>query len=242
MDFLPDLLTVVEWATVVVTFIMMASGMPVCVSMYKKRSVANVPYLLFLISTFVSSLGLQYGILIGNSTLTLINVVSVCVWGAYVSTYILVSKSKVTPLLKLLAVAGLYSAHLYYLTILPSNDVVLTVGKYLLFWCTILCVIPANEIVTMVQEKSTKCCNLPLLFGGTLSGVVWYLYGYLMDDATIYFPNIPALLVSSVKFFLMFIYGLPSKQTAKNSSSAVTRDSQNNVHKVTATGITRRNK
>jgi uncharacterized protein with PQ loop repeat len=213
MEFLPDLITVVEWATVAVTFIMMASGLPVCLSMYKQRSTTNVPYLLFLVSALVSSLGLQYGILLHNNTLTLINVVAVLVWGTYVIVYILVSKSKTTPLIKLVAVIGIYSAHLYYLTTLSATDVIPTVGKYLLVWCTILCIVPAQEIVTMVEEKSTNCCDLPLLFGGTLNAGVWYLYGILVGDANIYLPNIPALFVSAVKFLLMFLYGLPAPKT-----------------------------
>ncbi|CAG5115390.1 unnamed protein product [Candidula unifasciata] len=213
----PGLLSVVEWATVIVTFIMMGSGLPVCVSMYKNKSIANVPYLLFLISTFVSFLGLHYGILITNNALIVINGVAVLVWGAYVVVYILVSKSKLTPMLKLIAVVGLYAAHFHYLTELPKSDVVPVLGSYLLIWCTILCVIPADEIVTMVKEKSTNCCNLQLLFGGTLNGFVWFLYGFLLNDANIYFPNIPALIISGIKFLLMFLYGLPSSTPTKQA-------------------------
>ncbi|BFY98472.1 hypothetical protein BsWGS_01512 [Bradybaena similaris] len=218
MSVSPYLMTVVEWATVIVTFILMGSGLPVCVTMYKRRSVANVPYLLFLISEFVSIIGLHYGILMTNTTLIIINAVAVLVWGAYVAIYILVSKSKSTPVLKLVAVVGMYLAHFYYLTVLKESDVVPTLGSYLLIWCTILCVIPVEEVVTMVQEKSTKCCDLPLLFGGTLSAFVWFLYGYLLNDANIYFPNVPALVISSIKFILMFVYGLPSNVPSKETT------------------------
>ncbi|BFZ01514.1 hypothetical protein BsWGS_04553 [Bradybaena similaris] len=204
------LFTVVETSTVLVTFVMMASGLPACLNMYKRRSTANVPYLLFLISVFLSTLGLQYGIMMGNKTLVLINMVGVIVWGSYIAIYILVSKPKSQPVFRLLAVIALYLAHLYYLTTLPSADRVSTVGKYMLTWCLMISLVQAGEIFTIVRTKSTKGCDVSLLCGATLNVTVWFLYGFLVNDINIYFPTIPGLLISLIKIALILLYGLPS--------------------------------
>ncbi|CAL1526580.1 unnamed protein product [Lymnaea stagnalis] len=217
---IPALITIVEWSTIAVTFIMMGSGIPLCVNMLKKKTTDNVPYLMFLILSFVSLLSLQYALLIKNNTLTFINVTASLVWGFYVCVYNFVSKNKSKPLLQLLVLAGLYSSHYYYLTIVPPADVVPTLGSYLLFWVTVLSLLPALDFITIFKEKSTRCCDLPMLLGGTLNGGVWYLYGILMNDINIYFPAIPGLLVSALKFGLMIVYGPPSKTVSTKASAS----------------------
>ncbi|CAG5134491.1 unnamed protein product [Candidula unifasciata] len=218
LDFVPDLLTVVEASTVLVAFVMMGSGLPICLNMYKRRSTENVPYILFLISVFLSLLGLQYGILMGNKLLILINLAGVVVWGAYTAIFILVSSPKSQPLFRLLAVIGLYLAHLYYLSTLPSTDHLSTVGKYMMVWCLIISIVPAGEIYTIIQTKSTNCCDLSLLCGGTLNVTVWCLYGFLVNDINIYFPTIPGLLISLIKIALLLLYGLPSSQSIREKA------------------------
>lgn len=229
---LPSLITIVEWSTIGVTFIMMGSGIPLCLKMIKKKATENVPYSMFLILSFVSLLSLQYALLIENKTLTFINVTASLVWGFYICVYNYVSKHKSKPLLQLFVMAGLYSSHYYYLTIVPPADVIPTLGKYLLFWVTVLSLLPALDFITIFKEKSTRCCDLPMLLGGTLNGGVWYLYGMLMNDINIYFPAIPGLLVSALKFSLMIVYGPPSKivSTTASASQQFTNNKKKQIH------------
>ncbi|XP_005099449.1 sugar transporter SWEET1 isoform X1 [Aplysia californica] len=216
-----DFVTIVEWATVVVTFVMIGSGSPICINMYKQKSTRNVPYLLFLISAFVSTVSLQYGLVIKNSVLILINVVAVLVWGLYISVYILVSKSKTLPLVKLMSVVLLYWGHLLYLESVPKKDVISTLGVFLIVWCVVAYLIPALDILTMVREKSAASCDLSLLLGGTLSASVWYLYGVLVEDVNIYLPCIIGLVVSGIKFFLMLLYRSGPKKSTTTEFSKV---------------------
>lgn len=82
---------------------------------------------------------------------------------------------------------------------------------------------PAFDIPKMVKDKSAASCDIPLLIGGSLSASVWYLYGVLVDDINIYFPSIPALIISGIKFFLLFLYGNgPKPEVIKRSTTIVT--------------------
>uniref|UniRef100_A0A0B7BES1 Sugar transporter SWEET n=1 Tax=Arion vulgaris TaxID=1028688 RepID=A0A0B7BES1_9EUPU len=227
MDFLPDLITIVEWATLILAFVMMASGLPICLNMYRNKSTANVPYLLFLVVEFVCNLGLQYAIAVGNTTLIILNAVSAIVWGTYIGVYILVSKSKSKPLAMLFSVVGLFCAHIYYLTTVPSNEYLPTIGKYMMVWCTSIGIIPAGEIYTIIQEKSTNCCNMSMMIGGTLNASVMCFYGYLMNDIYISLPTVPGLLVNFIKIILIFRYGLPSGQSDINQ---ISKDADDKVH------------
>jgi len=223
-----DLISVVEYATIVVTLIMIASGAPTCINMYNKRSTRNVPYMLFLVSMFLSAICLQYGMVIKNQVIILINIISLLVWGLYSCVYVLVSKSKTLPMMKMMLTFLLFWVHNLYLNTLPEKDVATTLGLFSVFWCTVCYVMPATDIHTMVKEKSAASCDLSLLVGGTLSAAVWYLYGVLVDDFNIYFPSIPAIIISVIKFFLMMFYGSgPKPKVVKKSTTRTTTTNHN---------------
>ncbi|XP_059154191.1 uncharacterized protein LOC131939728 [Physella acuta] len=205
------LLSIVEYATIGVSFIMMGSGVPGCVKMYKTKETKNVPLSMYLIFALINLLSLQYGKLLQNSTLILINVVGLSVWGTCIFIYILVSNPKTTPLLKLFTLIGLYMSKMYYLSIIPQTEVVPTLGSYLMFWCIMLSVIPVLEIIKIVSERSATCCDKSIMFGATLSASVWCSYGVLISDINIYAPNFLGLVINGIKIILVFVFGTQSK-------------------------------
>ncbi|KAK3770511.1 hypothetical protein RRG08_004222 [Elysia crispata] len=222
-----NLLVIVEWSTVVVTLVMMASGLPGCLKMYKERSTGNVPYVMFLLLAIVSALSLQYAMMIQNNALVLLNVVAVLVWGFYCATYIVVSQPKTMAVLKFLAVMGIYSGNVYYLRIIPTKAVLPTLSNYLIVWCIIAYVIPLEDVMTMIREKSNKSCDMALLSAGTLSGAVWTFYGYLLTDNAIFVPSLVALAVSIVKFIVYFFYDLQRPQGKAIQSNGTTNGKKN---------------
>lgn len=206
-----NLLTIVEWATIVVTFIVLGSGLPVCINMYKTGSTKNVPYPLFLVYCFVNLLSLKYAIYNSNSTLMTISVVSLAVFGTYIAIFLAVSKSKGGPFTTLTGIIAVYLAHVYYLTMLPSENVVPTIGLYMRLWCTILALLPAMDVVTMLREQSSEACDMPILIATTINASVWYLYGSLSNDINIWAPNVPALILCIIKFILVLYFNLTTK-------------------------------
>lgn len=240
-----SLLVIVEWSTVVVTLVMMASGLPGCLKMYKKKDTRNVPYLMFLLLAIVSALSLQYALMIQNKALTLLNLVSVLVWGAYCAIYILVSQAKTTAVLKFLAVIGIYSGNMYYLRIIPTKAILPTLGNYLIVWCIIVYVIPLEDVMIMIREKSNESCDMALLSAGTLSGVVWTFYGYLLNDNAIFIPSLVNLAVNLVKFIVYFyceVQGSSQKEfsTATEKNEAEVQDEFYNNNKPRV-GLRKRN-
>ncbi|GFR64899.1 sugar transporter SWEET [Elysia marginata] len=219
-----SLLVIVEWSTVVVSLVMMASGLPGCLKMYKERSTRNVPYVMFLLLVIVSALSLQYALMIQNKALILLNLVSVLVWGFYCAIYVVVSQAKTKAVLKFLAVMGLYTGNIYYLRIIPTKAVLPALGNYLIVWCTVVYVIPLEDVITMIREKSNNSCDMSLLSAGTLSGVVWSFYGYLLKDSAILVPSLVGLAVSLVKLIVYFyceLSGASNKSFHSNGTGTV---------------------
>ncbi|GFO30670.1 sugar transporter sweet [Plakobranchus ocellatus] len=201
------LLTIVEWSTVGMTLAMMASGLPGCLKMYRQRNASNAPYLLFIIFTVVSALSLQYALMIQNNALVLLNVVSVLVWSLYCAIYLLVCQDKSIAMLKLCGLAGLYSANVYYLRVIPASTVLPTLGKYLTVWCIVVYVLPLKDVLIMIRAKSNKSCDMAMLVSSMLSGAVWSFYGYLLNDSAIFIPSLVGVAVSGIKFYVYFLYG-----------------------------------
>ncbi|KAK0060222.1 sugar transporter SWEET1-like isoform X1 [Biomphalaria pfeifferi] len=207
-----DLVTIVGWATILVTFVMMGSGIPACLRMLKNKTTENVPYALFLLFAFVGLLGFQYAMLIENKTLAFINLTSVMVWGAYASIYLYVTKQKTQAVKYFLVAVILYAAQYLYLNQFPQSEVTETLGFFMLICCLLLNILPAVDCVTILKEKSGDCCDLSMLLGGTLCAITWCLYGSLVKNFNIYFPSIPGLLISIVKLILVVYYGKSIKK------------------------------
>ncbi|XP_041370736.1 sugar transporter SWEET1-like isoform X2 [Gigantopelta aegis] len=190
-----ELLQVVEWATVVTTFLMFASGIPVCVSMCRTKNTKNVPFILFVVSVILSVIGLSYGLLTHNPLLTLINAVGTTLWAVYTFTYLYISKSKRKPVLQLVLGVGLLLAHFVYLKRFTNShdELINQLGFFMFVWGNIGLLTPSLDIIDVIKEKSSDEMSLSLLFGGTLCSVTWLVYGYLIKDVYIYAPNIPGL-------------------------------------------------
>ncbi|XP_076443455.1 sugar transporter SWEET1-like [Babylonia areolata] len=203
-----ELLYFVELVTTGVTFLNMASGIPVCLTMYRTGSTHNVPYVLFLVSAINSTLALYYGVLVSNTTFILINIVGFLLWGVYIFVYISVSKSKRKPLYQLLASVVMVAAHAVYLRLVTPTPPVLTntLGVFVFVWAVLLLLTPVLDIIEIVKQGTSAGSDVFLMLGGTVCCVAWLVYGYLLDDVFVYGPNILGLAVNGVKLTTMAAY------------------------------------
>ncbi|KAK6179672.1 hypothetical protein SNE40_011980 [Patella caerulea] len=207
-----EILSIVEYWTTAVTFLMMASGLPACYTMYKKKSTKDVPYIFFLICTMNSLFGACYGTLIGNYTLFIINSVGFLLWGFYILVYLFVSKTKLRSVFMVVAMMLLAGAHLKYVgSILDARQMTATLGQIMFIWSNILTLTPLLDIISVVKQGTSEGMSVSLLVGCSLASVSWFFYGYLLKDVYIYGPNIPGTLVNLGKFVALFAYRKPSQ-------------------------------
>lgn len=206
------LLETVQVLTTFLTFFLMACGMPSCVRMYKTKSTKNVPFIFFLINAFCGTIGLYYGLVVGNRTFILINVVGIILWGFYILVYISITKSKRKPLTQLLASIALLFLHGMYLRLFaplpPAQTNIL--GIFLFVWSLLLLLSPILEIMEIVHEGTSRGSDVAMLVGGTLCCIAWFLYGFLLGDVYVYGPNIVGLLVYTAKVITIVAYRGPT--------------------------------
>ncbi|XP_071107984.1 sugar transporter SWEET1-like [Haliotis cracherodii] len=204
-----DFLNIVEWSTIIFTILMMMSGIPPCIAMYKTKDTKHIPFFFFLICLMNSMIGLYYGLLIDNGMLKMLNFVGTSLWATYIFVYILVSKVKSEPVTKVTGMFALFLSHLVYLVYIVQqhDEVVARLGSMLFLWTIVLVCLPAMEIVEVVRRKSSEGVSLSLLMGGLMCSFVWLLYGYMLNDFNIYAPNIPGVIINVTRLVLLITYG-----------------------------------
>ncbi|XP_046551527.1 sugar transporter SWEET1-like isoform X1 [Haliotis rubra] len=203
-----DFFHIVEWSTIIFTILMMMSGIPPCVSMYKTQETKNIPFFFFLICLMNSMIGLYYGVLIDNGMLKMLNILGTALWGIYIFVYILVAQVKSDAVSKVTGMFALFLSHVVYLVYIVQrhDEMVAWLGSMLFVWTNVLVIVPAWDIVEVVRRKSSEGVSVSVLMGGLMCSFVWLLYGYLLNDFNIYAPNIPGVIINVTRLVLLIAY------------------------------------
>lgn len=197
-----------ESITLVVTLLMFSTGIIPCYHMYKTRSTRNVPYHMFLLGT-LGCLGMfHYGLMVQNSILVFLNGVGALLQSLYTFLYIFIVRSKTLSLFYLL-LAIIYDTVLYvymFRVLVPAERAdFLGTCSSLLTTCIML--LPILEVIHNIRHKNADGMPAVMLIGGTVCSSCWLVYGIMLGDPNIYSPNIPGIFISTVKLYLIFLYG-----------------------------------
>lgn len=181
--------------------------------MYKTGDTRRVPYVIFLLNG-ISCTGLfHYGLLLGNTTITFLNGVGLVLQWTYVLMYLALVQPKgrsVVYFLTALVYLGLF--YLYLVTIvIDAKKIESIVGGTASLICTIVVSLPALEVIQNIKNKNTDGMPLIMLLGGLACSSSWLIYGLLLNDANVYQPNIPGILITLVKLYVIQLYSKAEK-------------------------------
>lgn len=182
------------------------TGVPVCRDVLKRKSTSGVSSLPFLTGAVSSLLWLQYGIMIENSEVTFVNVVSALMQFSFLACYFYVTSNKVSVTSLVFSSSATLLAILKYTSYLDIQDAVYLVG--LLCCCSniIVSLAPLSGIKEVFISKSTESIPFLIILGTFVVSTLWYIYGTLVEDSFIAFPNLIAGVISGIQLGLFAIY------------------------------------
>ncbi|KAK2144372.1 hypothetical protein LSH36_763g00003 [Paralvinella palmiformis] len=72
--------------------------------------------------------------------------------------------------------------------------------------CPIPHVHDGSNRIGNIRNKNADGMPTIMLLGGLACSSCWLLYGYLLDDPNVYVPNIPGLIITVVKLYIIQLY------------------------------------
>ncbi|XP_038068482.1 sugar transporter SWEET1-like [Patiria miniata] len=203
-----DGMQVLSLITTVFTIGMFMAGIPDCLKIFKTGSTENVLFLPFLTTNMNNILWASYGYLKSDPTIITVNSVGSFLQTSYMIVFMIYSPTKVQAFQRtVLACATMVFLYLYFSMYIVTIDVIL--NQLGLVCCTVtvlMYVSPLSEIATVFRTKSTSGISLPLTITTLFASSLWVLYGVCVSDLYIQIPNIPGVLSSLVRIYLLWNY------------------------------------
>ncbi|XP_028281568.1 sugar transporter SWEET1 [Parambassis ranga] len=210
-----DLLSLLSWACIVFTVGMFSTGLTDLKKMRESKSADNIQFLPFL-TTCLNNLGwLYYGMLKGDQTIMLVNIIGAFLQILYIIMYLLYTKQRRLVMSQTL-VGGMVLAcgWVYFTMFLSEGDSrlnqlgltcsVVTVSMYLS---------PLIDLVEIVRSGNVQCLSFPLTVATFFTSTSWVLYGLQLNDYFIMIPNTPGILTSLVRFYLFWKFASVSQSS-----------------------------
>ncbi|XP_048733383.2 uncharacterized protein LOC125649713 isoform X2 [Ostrea edulis] len=183
-----EVFRMVELGTEIVTYLMMISGIPACIAVYKSKDPNKMNYVFCLLGLLNAFAGIVYGQLLQNNSLITINWVCAVFQAVFVLTIILVSQPKSKPMTQAtMAGLGLLTFYQYLIHVVVHEKAILNMlGMFMFAVATITWATPALEIRECMKKQSSADISISMLIGGIACASMWLVYGLMLDDFFIY--------------------------------------------------------
>ncbi|XP_048733382.1 uncharacterized protein LOC125649713 isoform X1 [Ostrea edulis] len=208
-----EVFRMVELGTEIVTYLMMISGIPACIAVYKSKDPNKMNYVFCLLGLLNAFAGIVYGQLLQNNSLITINWVCAVFQAVFVLTIILVSQPKSKPMTQAtMAGLGLLTFYQYLIHVVVHEKAILNMlGMFMFAVATITWATPALEIRECMKKQSSADISISMLIGGIACASMWLVYGLMLDDFFIYSPNVIGLTTSAGKVMCLMKYSSKKK-------------------------------
>ncbi|KAF3691956.1 Sugar transporter SWEET1 RAG1-activating protein 1 Solute carrier family 50 member 1 [Channa argus] len=201
-----DFLQLLSWTCIVFTVGMFSTGLTDLKKMRESKSADNIQFLPFL-TTCLNNLGwLYYGLLKGDRTLILVNIIGAVLQILYIIVYFHYTKHKRLVMCQTLGAVMVLTCGWFYFTVfLPEGDLRLS---HLGLTCSVVTVSmylsPLTDLVAIVRSGNVQCLSFSLTVATFLTATSWVLYGLQLNDYYIVVPNTPGIFTSLIRFYLFW--------------------------------------
>ncbi|CAN4099156.1 unnamed protein product [Withania somnifera] len=198
------------------SFFVFLSSLPTFYNIYKKKSTEGYQSTSYVVALFSAMLWIYYALLKTNTILLLtINSFGCFIEIIYVGFYLLYAPKQArvqTIKLLLLLVVGGFGA-IVHLTQFLFKGVVRAqvVGWICLVVSLCVSAAPLCIVRQVIKTKSVECMSFLLSVILTLSAVMWFFYGLLLQDFNIAIPNVLGFLFGILQMVL-YLYVMYSKR------------------------------
>lgn len=168
------------------------------------------PFLTGAVATFS---WLRYGWVINDPIMIKINIIGFSAYTCYVVFFYLMSFGKTSLLRKIALVVISIGLALYM--IIASNDPAFWSGMMAIATSLTFITSPLASVSEVMKTQSTESLPFWMILFNFLVGSLWTLYGYLIDNYFVLFPNGMGSGLSVTQLCLFLIYPQKSSKSAK---------------------------
>ncbi|KFM79695.1 Sugar transporter SWEET1, partial [Stegodyphus mimosarum] len=209
-----DLILIVGNVALICTIASNFAGLPLCFEYAKKKTTSNASVLPFLAGVTSCSLWFQYGVVTGDFTLELVNIISTFLQFCYVTCFYIYTPYK--PHTKKLITAAsifLFFTYVYCFQLTENHSTAVQIlGIFGCISSILTCAAPLASIGQVLKTKSTESLPFPIILATFIVAALWLFYGFLKQDTFLQIPNAIGAMLSGFQLSLFVIFpGNPSK-------------------------------
>eukprot|EP00033_Pygsuia_biforma_P002154 GCRY01002389.1.p1 GENE.GCRY01002389.1~~GCRY01002389.1.p1 ORF type:complete len:234 (+),score=20.52 GCRY01002389.1:113-814(+) len=222
------------WVTTV-TIIMYISPYREIKNIIVKKESGELNPLPFFFILLNSLLSLNYGYLVSNGTIQLINIIGILVQIAFILIYFhFGTQTQKTDILKKGArTVGAFlilAIYVNYYVRFSSHEIakgsfqghcelcILHLGCILFLTNILVFAAPLSRLKKHIKEKSMVGVPFDLSLFSFITAVSWVVFGLSLSDMVIILPNFCGLILSGIQLFLFYIYGIPTPKSRKEGA------------------------
>ncbi|KAK3042529.1 hypothetical protein RJ639_000253 [Escallonia herrerae] len=195
----------------IISFMVYLAPVPTFYQVYKKKSTEGFQSIPYVVGLFSAMLWIYYALLKSNAMLLItINSVGCFIETIYVCFYLFYAPKKArieSVKLLLLLNGGGYGLIIILTQFLAKEGARFTiVGWICLVFSLSVFVAPLCVVRQVIQTKSVEYMPILLSVFLTLSAVIWFFYGLLLNDYNIAVPNVLGFIFGVLQMVLYLMY------------------------------------
>lgn len=181
----------------------------ICRDIIKNKSTKNVDPTPFVGGMAMSILMIKNGLIMNDPNIIPVNIFGFILNLIYFIVFYFFT-SDLKPLFSLLTKATLFTGVLWgYTTIEDENLIEYRFGVILTVLMLALIGSPLFSLNDIIKNKDASILPFPMIASGFFVGILWLIYGFLIDNIFIKVQNIVAVVLCLIQLGLIFKYPKP---------------------------------
>ncbi|KAK4287580.1 hypothetical protein Pmani_039349 [Petrolisthes manimaculis] len=208
----------------ILTILQFLSGTDICRRIVKQGATGDISGFPFVGGVFSTSVWLTYSLLLNDLSMSVTNAVGLALQMIYLFIY---TKYCISPgawyatRRQMAALVTVVAIAMYYVLFSGAEpDVIKTrVGLLCCLGSIVFCAAP---LVSLTQVFSTQCTDVlpfPLILATFLVTGLWWLYGLILQDPFVQYPNLIGCGLAGFQLLLFVVYPAHRKGTVTNGES-----------------------
>ncbi|XP_055330177.1 sugar transporter SWEET1-like [Paramacrobiotus metropolitanus] len=184
------------------------SGIPSCRKIVRNGTTGELSGLPFVASMFSCAMWTHYGLLKGDTPLILVNSVGLAMQIVYIIVFWRYAVSKTSVNQQIVTSVGSVLIIVASTRLLTDNseEAVLYQGLICCLATCFFCAAPLATLAHVLRTRNTESLPFIWILMTFLVCSEWLLYGYLIQDVFVQFPNFVGMLLSGIQLSLFLFF------------------------------------
>ncbi|OQV15501.1 putative Sugar transporter SWEET1 [Hypsibius exemplaris] len=188
------------------------SGIPSCRKIIRNKTTGELSCLPFVAALFSCAMWAHYGILKGDTPLTLVNITGLLIQILYIYVFWKYSPSKNAINQQVVSSVGAVILIVIATNLLTesSEEAILYQGLVCCLATCFFCAAPLATLAHVLRSRNTESLPFLWILMTFLVSAEWLVYGCLIQDVFVQFPNFVGMIISGLQLSLFLFF--PSQQ------------------------------